>query len=81
MTAIAEGIVHFRARFMSILRSLPHRLFAALDQYGEMRVHSALSRSQLRRAQRDVIQLRRAFHAQDPGGLHKKTGIEPATGK
>ena len=81
MTAIGAGTLHFRARFMNILRSLPHRLFVALDKYGEIRVHHAISRSQLRQAQRDIIQLRRAIHAQDTGGCTKKAGIEPTSGK
>jgi hypothetical protein len=75
MTAIAEGPLHF------ILRLLPHKLSAALDQYGERRIRHAVSRSQLRRAQRDLIQLRRAIHAQASGGAAQKVGIEPANGK
>jgi hypothetical protein len=71
MTAIGAGTRHFRARCMNILRSLLHRLSAALDKYGEMRVHHAVSRSQLRHAQRDIIQLRRAIHAQDSGTAQK----------
>jgi hypothetical protein len=81
MTAIAEGPLHFRACFMNILRRLPHKLSAALDQYGERRIRHAVSRSQLRHAQRDIIQVRRAIHAQAPEGLHKEVGIEPTTGK
>jgi hypothetical protein len=72
MTAIAAGTQSFRARFMNILRSLRHRLFTALDKYGERRIHHAVSRSQLLHAQRDIIQFRRAIRAQDSGGATKK---------
>ena len=75
MTPIAEDTLHFRARFMNILRRLPHKLFAALDHYGETRIHHAVSRSQLRRAQHDLIRLQRTIHAQDSGGLHKKAEL------
>jgi hypothetical protein len=70
MTAITAGNQHFGRRLVDVLQTLLHKLSIALDQYGKTRVHHTASRSQLRRAQRDIIQIRQAMRRGNSGAAN-----------
>jgi hypothetical protein len=61
MTAITAGRPRFGRWLVGILQTLSHKLSVALDRYGETRIHHTASKSQMWRAQRDIIQIRKAL--------------------
>jgi hypothetical protein len=81
MTVIAAGKPAVRGWIMDLLRAFSHELIAALNQYGETRIHHTASRSQLRRAQRDVIQMRQAIRHANSGASQARKRTEPAAGQ
>ncbi|MFZ0838950.1 MAG: hypothetical protein WAM77_15935 [Xanthobacteraceae bacterium] len=81
MTVIAAVKPPVRGWIMDLLHAFSHKLVAALDRYGETRIHHTASRSQLRRAQRDVIQMRQAIRHANSGASQARKSPEPAAGQ
>ena len=81
MSAISDGTLHFGVWLRNVLQTLPHKLFAALDHYGETRVHHTASRSQMRRAQHDVIRVRQAMHPRSVSAPRRTAETDPAPGQ
>ena len=81
MTVIAAVKPPVRGWIMNLLHAFSHKLVAALDRYGETRIHHTASRSQLRRAQRDVIQMRQAMRHANSGASQARKSPEPAAGQ
>lgn len=79
--SIAAGKPPVRGWIMDLLQAFSHKLIAALDRYGETRIHHTASRSQLRRAQRDVIQMRQAMRHANSGASQARKSPEPAAGQ
>jgi hypothetical protein len=66
---------------MDLLQAFSHKLSAALDQYGQTRVHHTASRAQMQRAQRDVIRVRQAMHRRNASAPDRKAATEPVIGQ
>ena len=79
MTAITAGRPQFGRWLVGILQTLAHKLAVALDRYGETRIHHTASKSQMWRAQRDIIYIRQAMRRGNPGAVHANR--EPAAGQ
>jgi hypothetical protein len=81
MSASAAGKPPVRGRVMDFLQAFAHKLMAALDRYGQTRVHHTASRAQMLRAQRDVIRVRQAMHPRNACVPDRKAATEPVTGQ
>jgi len=81
MTAVTVGRPHFGRWLVDILDALSHKLSVALDRYGETRIHHTASKSQMRRAQRDIIQVRQAIRRGNSGAAQAHKETEPAAGQ
>jgi hypothetical protein len=55
-----------------VLRNLFHKVSHVLEQHAQRRIHQAVSSSQLRRVQRDVIDLQRAMHPDNSSKPQRK---------
>jgi hypothetical protein len=82
MTVITAGRPPVRWGWIrKFLQTFAYKLITALDQYGQTRVHHTASRAQMRRAQHDLIRVRRAMHSRNAGAPYKKAATEPVTGQ
>jgi hypothetical protein len=81
MAVIAAGKPPGRGWIMDLLQTFSHKLIAALDQYGQTRVHHTASRAQMQRAQRDVIRVRQAMHPRSAGAPDGKGATRSAAGR
>jgi len=81
MTAITASRPQFGRWLVGVLQTLSHKLSVALDRYGQTRMHHTASKSQMRRAQRDIIQIRQTMRRGNSGAAQTNQETEPAAGQ